>query len=79
MAHTMNTGTIVAIVGEQSEDALAALDGIRGVDVLALQGSEPAVASDKKSKARGKRNAWGSPDIKLGGDPCESSARQNWI
>jgi hypothetical protein len=45
MAHTMNTGTIVAIVGEQSEDALASLDGIRGVEALALQGSEPALAA----------------------------------
>jgi len=45
MAHTMNTGTIVAIVGDQSEDALANLDGIRGVEVLALQGSEPALAA----------------------------------
>ncbi|GAA1672329.1 hypothetical protein [Microbacterium lacus] len=45
MAHTMNTGTIVAIVGDQSEEALATLDGIRGVEVLSLQGSEPALAT----------------------------------
>jgi hypothetical protein len=45
MAHTMNTGTIVAVVGEQSEEALASLDGIPGVDVLALHGSEPDLAT----------------------------------
>ena len=36
MAHSMSTGTVIAIVGEQSEDALATFDGIRGVEVLGL-------------------------------------------
>lgn len=45
MAHTMSSGTVVAIVGDQSAEALAALDGMRGVEVLALQGSDPALAT----------------------------------
>lgn len=51
MAHTRNTATIVAIVGEQTDGALAALDGIRGVDVLWLQGSEPALATRRIAAA----------------------------
>ena len=71
MAHTMNTGTIVAIVGDQSEDALANLDGIRGVEVLALQGSEPALAARRIAAA-------GTPWIVHDADPLEHVAAA-WV
>jgi hypothetical protein len=71
MAHTMNTGTIVAIVGDQSEDALATLDGIRGVDVLALQDCEPALAARRIAAA-------GTPWIVHDADPLEHVAAA-WV
>ena len=71
MAHTMNTGTIVAIVGDQSEDALANLDGIRGVEVLALQGSDPALAARRIAAA-------GTPWIVHDADPLEHVAAA-WV
>lgn len=71
MAHAMNTGTIVAIVGEQSEEALASLDGIRGVDVLSLQGSEPAIAARRIAAA-------GAPWIVHDADPLEHVAAA-WV
>src|SRR6478752_1755654 len=71
MAHTMNTGTIVAIVGDQSEDALASLDGIPGVDVLALQGSEPALAARRIAAAS-------TPYIVHDADPLEHVAAA-WV
>jgi hypothetical protein len=52
MAHTMNTGTIVAIVGEQSETALATFDGVAGVEILSLQGTEPDLANRRIAAAR---------------------------
>jgi hypothetical protein len=51
MAHTMSTATVVAIVGDQSEEALASLDGIRGVDVLSLHGSETTIATRRIAAA----------------------------
>ncbi|HEX5729077.1 MAG TPA: hypothetical protein VFX99_06555 [Microbacterium sp.] len=71
MAHAMNTGTIVAIVGEQSEDALAALDGIRGVEVLELRDSEPALAARRIAAA-------GTPWIVHDADPLEHVAAA-WV
>jgi hypothetical protein len=71
MAHSMKTGTIVAIVGDQSEDALASLDGIRGVDVLALQGSEPALAARRIAAAS-------TPWIVHDADPLEHVAAA-WV
>ena len=61
----------VAIVGEQSEDALATLDGIRGVDVLALQDSEPALAARRIAAA-------GTPWIVHDADPLEHVAAA-WV
>jgi hypothetical protein len=71
MAHTMRTGTIVAVVGEQSEEALATLDGIPGVDVLALQGSEPAIAARRIAAA-------GTPWVVHDADPLEHVAAA-WV
>lgn len=71
MAHSMKPGTIVAIVGDQSEDALASLDGIRGVDVLALQGSEPALAARRIAAAS-------TPWIVHDADPLEHVAAA-WV
>jgi hypothetical protein len=37
-------GTVIAIVGDAAEDALATLEGLPGVETLALHDSEPAIA-----------------------------------
>jgi hypothetical protein len=71
MAHTMNTGTIVAIVGDQSEEALATLDGIRGVEVLALRDTEPALATRRIA-------ASGTPWVVHDADPLEHVAAA-WV
>lgn len=39
------TGTIVAVVGSASDEALANLDGIDGVETLSLRDTEPALAA----------------------------------
>ena len=71
MASPSGTGTIVAIVGEQSDDALASLEGIPGVDVLALQGSEPALAARRIT-------ASGTPWVVHDADPLEHVAAA-WV
>jgi len=45
MEHTADRGTVVAVVGDAAEDAIETLDGIRGVEILTLRGSEPALAA----------------------------------
>ncbi|GAA3207855.1 hypothetical protein [Microbacterium terregens] len=71
MAHAVNTGTIVAIVGEHSQEALASLDGIRGVEVLELRDSEPALAARRIAAA-------GTPWIVHDADPLEHVAAA-WV
>lgn len=71
MAHSTNTGTIVAIVGEQSEEALATLDGIRGVEILSLQGSEPDLATRRIAAA-------GTPWVVHDADPLAHVAAA-WV
>ncbi|HWI31378.1 MAG TPA: hypothetical protein VNT50_07790 [Microbacterium sp.] len=71
MGHSLSTGTVVAIVGEGSEDALATLDGIRGVEVLSLQGSEPTLATRRIAAA-------GTPWIVHDADPLEHVAAA-WV
>lgn len=51
MAHTANTGTVVAVVGAGSDEALATLEGIPGVETLALHGTEPALAARRIAAA----------------------------
>ncbi|WP_261165307.1 hypothetical protein [Microbacterium sp. Marseille-Q6965] len=43
------TGTIVAVVGSASDEVLAHLDGIDGVETLALRDTEPALAARRIS------------------------------
>lgn len=71
MAHTMNTGTIVAVVGEQSDEALATLDGIPGVEILSLHSSEPDVATRRIAAA-------GTPWVVHDADPLEHVAAA-WV
>ncbi|NYE19436.1 hypothetical protein [Microbacterium immunditiarum] len=71
MAHLTPTGTIVAIVGEQSEDALATFDGIPGVEILALQGSDPGLATRRIAAAS-------TPWIIHDADPLEHVAAA-WV
>ncbi|MEZ3160464.1 hypothetical protein AB1K54_07925 [Microbacterium sp. BWT-B31] len=71
MAHTAPTGTIVAIVGEQSDDALATLDGLAGVETLSLHGSEPDLATRRIAAA-------GTPWIVHDADPLEHVAAA-WV
>lgn len=49
MEHT--TGTIVAVVGSASDEALAHLDGIDGVETLSLRDTEPALAARRITAA----------------------------
>ncbi|MDQ1082840.1 MULTISPECIES: hypothetical protein [Microbacterium] len=55
MAHTSSTdraGTVVAVVGESSADALAAFEGLPGVATLSLRDSEPGLAARRIGAAR---------------------------
>lgn len=71
MAHASSTGTVVAVVGSGSDDALAAWDGMPGVEALALHGSEPAVAARRIAAA-------GTPWVVHDADPLEHVASA-WI
>ncbi len=71
MELSINSGTIVAIVGELAEDALATFDGLRGVEALSLQGSEPALANRRIA-------ASGTPWIVHDADPLEHVAAA-WV
>lgn len=52
MAHETGFGTVVAIVGESSADALDVLEGLPGVETLALGDAEPALAARRITAAR---------------------------
>lgn len=55
MAHTPSTdraGTVVAVVGDYSTEALATLEGLPGVETLALRDSDPALAARRIGAAR---------------------------
>lgn len=64
-------GTIVAVVGEASDDALATLDGLRGVETLSLRDSEPALAARRIAAA-------GTPWVVHDADPLEHVAAA-WV
>lgn len=65
------TGTIVAVVGDASEDVLATLDGLRGVETLSLRDSEPALAARRIAAA-------GTPWVVHDADPLEHVAAA-WV
>jgi hypothetical protein len=65
------TGTIVAVVGPDTDAALAALDALPGVEALALRDTEPAVAARRIAAAR-------TPWIVHDADPLEHVAAA-WI
>ena len=44
MGYATPTGTVVAIVGDAADEALASLEGITGVETLSVRDSEPALA-----------------------------------
>ncbi|GAA2009069.1 hypothetical protein [Microbacterium ulmi] len=67
----MANGTVVAIVGEQTDDALATLDGLAGVEILALQGTDPALATRRIAAA-------GTPWIVHDADPLQHVAAA-WV
>ncbi len=71
MARALSSGTIVAVVGERSDDALATLEGIAGVDILSLQGSDPALATRRIAAA-------GTPWVVHDTDPLEHVAAA-WV
>jgi hypothetical protein len=71
MAHTARTGTIVAVVGAASDDALDNLEGLRGVEILSLQGTEPALAARRIAAAS-------TPWIVHDADPLEHVAAA-WV
>lgn len=71
MAHAPSTGTVVAVVGTASEGALATLDGLAGVQTLALAGSEPGIAARRIVAA-------GTPWVVHDADPLEHVAAA-WI
>lgn len=71
MAHTTGNGTIVAVVGDAADDALASLDGLPGVEALPLRGSEPAIAARRIA-------ASASPWIVHDADPLEHVAAA-WV
>ena len=71
MAQASSSGTVVAVVGTASDDALATLDGLRGVEILALQGSDPGVAARRIAAA-------GTPWVVHDADPLEHVAAA-WI
>lgn len=45
------TGTIVAVVGSASDEVLASLEGIEGVETLSLRDSDPALATHRIAAA----------------------------
>ena len=65
------TGTIVAIVGADSAAAIATLEGIPGVETLALRDSDPATAARRIS-------ACSTPWIVHDADPLEHVAAA-WV
>jgi hypothetical protein len=71
MAHAASNGTVVAVVGAASEDALSALGALPGVEALALHGSEPALATRRIAAAA---STWVVHDA----DPLEHVAAA-WI
>lgn len=64
MAHAASNGTVVAVVGTASDDALAMLDALPGVEALALHGSDPGVAARRIVAA-------GAPWVVHDADPLE--------
>ncbi|MDZ8171714.1 hypothetical protein [Microbacterium xanthum] len=71
MENVTGRGTVVAIVGDATEDALEALGGLRGVDVLPLRGSEPGLATRRIGAAQ-------RPWIVHDADPLEHVAAA-WV
>ncbi|MAY49604.1 MAG: hypothetical protein CMH38_06720 [Microbacterium sp.] len=71
MEHTADRGTVVAVVGDAAEDAIETLDGIRGVEILTLRGSEPALAARRIGATR-------TPWIVHDADPLEHVAAA-WV
>ncbi|KAA9156158.1 hypothetical protein F6B41_03350 [Microbacterium lushaniae] len=71
MAHTSGTGTIVAVVGAGSDEALETLEGLAGVDTLSLRGTEPALAARRIAAAS-------TPWIVHDADPLEHVAAA-WV
>lgn len=65
------TGTIVAVVGADSADAIATLEGIPGVETLSLRDSDPAAAARRIS-------ACSTPWIVHDADPLEHVAAA-WV
>lgn len=71
MAHSQHTGTVVALVGAGSDDALANLNGIPGVETLALADSDPGLASRRIA-------ATGTPWVVHDADPLAHVAAA-WV
>lgn len=71
MAHTSRTGTIVAVVGAGSDEALGALDALPGVETLSLHGTDPALAARRIAAAS-------APWIVHDADPLEHVASA-WV
>lgn len=69
MAHT--TGTIVAVVGSASDEALASLDGLLGVETLSLRETDPGLAARRIAAA-------GTPWVVHDADPLEHVAAA-WV
>lgn len=65
------TGTIVAVVGAESDAALEALDALPGVEALALRDSDPALAARRIA-------ASGTPWVVHDADPLEHVAAA-WV
>lgn len=71
MEHSTGTGTIVAIIGAGSDDALATLESLPGVETLALQGTDPTLAARRIASA-------GTPWVVHDADPLAHVASA-WV
>lgn len=71
MAHAPRMGTIVAVVGESSADALATLGGLPGVETLSLRDSDPGLAAHRIGAAT-------TPWVVHDADPLEHVAAA-WV
>lgn len=71
MARAASSGTVVALVGTSAADALAALDGLAGVETLSLRDSEPALAARRVGASQ-------APWIVHDADPLEHVAAA-WV
>ncbi|MFE1644056.1 hypothetical protein ACFM35_00565 [Microbacterium sp. P01] len=71
MAHLSQTGTVVAVVGPSSGEALAALGALPGVEALSLRDADPSVAARRIAAA-------GTPWVVHDADPLEHVAAA-WV